>query len=79
MGGLVVDVLAQLAHAELDGAGDAALGEWTEFTGRAFHLRRRLSTTEAAKVGPVIDIRGPSEAAARLAKVAHRLPEGWAE
>lgn len=55
------------ARQQLAGVGDAALGEWTEWTGRAFHLRRRLSDREAQRVGPVVDIRGTPEALRRAA------------
>lgn len=47
---------------QLRGVGDPRLGEWREWTGRAFHLRRRLSVREQADVGPVVDIRCSVEA-----------------
>jgi hypothetical protein len=65
---LEVEALRQLA-----GVGDAAFGEWREFTGFAFHLRRRLSGREQRFVGPVVDIRCTVEARARAA----RVPEAW--
>lgn len=49
--------------------GDARLGEWREPARAAFHLRRRLSETEQAVVGPVADIRGTEEARQRAARV----------
>ena len=50
------------AREVLDGLGDPAAGEWPEWSGLAYHLRRRLSVPEAARVGPVVDIRGTPEA-----------------
>src|SRR5260221_8139800 len=40
-------------------------GEWTEWTGVAFHLRRRLTASEGKRTGPVADIRGTAEARRR--------------
>lgn len=71
--------LQEGAYKALEGVGDAALGEWTEWTGYAFHVRRRLTAHEAAYVDPVADIRGTPEARARLAAVAAYLPTGWSE
>lgn len=49
----------------------------------AFHVRRRLAAGEAKVTGPVADIRGTSEAAARAAMLGDRLrlapPEVLAE
>ena len=58
----------------LQGVGSAALGEWDEWTGRAYHIRRRLSEREAKATGPVVDIRGTPEAKARIDRVARYLP-----
>jgi hypothetical protein len=71
--------LAAQARKVLYGVGDASLGEWEQWTGRAFHLRRRLSAEEADRVGEVIDVRGTEEAQRRLRPVAHLLPPGWSE
>jgi len=54
--------------------GDASLGEWHESTGRAYHVRRRLSPSEEPTVGPVVDVRGTPEARRRLARVARYVP-----
>ncbi len=62
----------QRARAELAGRGDAAAGEWVEWTG-VLHLRRRLSDLEALAVGPVLDIRRTDEARARLRALPPRL------
>lgn len=53
------------AERQLSGLGDAALGEWREWSGKAFHLRRRLTPAEAHWTGPVLDIRGTPEARQR--------------
>jgi len=60
------------ARAELEGYGDAALGEWVEWTG-VLHLRRRLTPAEAAPIGPVLDVRGTPEALTRFQALPARL------
>jgi hypothetical protein len=51
---------------QLGGVGDASLGEWREWTGKAFHIRRRLSAAEERRSGlTVVDVRGTPEAARR--------------
>jgi hypothetical protein len=67
------------ARAALEGVGDAALGEWEEWSGRAYHVRRRLSAREQRHVGQVRDIRGSWEAEQRLRRVQQWLPVGYAE
>lgn len=62
----------RLARKALDGVGDPFM-EWTEWTGRAFHLRRRLTVREEEKVGPVVDVRGTPEVAIRLANLPKML------
>ena len=63
----------------LSGVGDASRGEWEEWTGYAYHVRRRLSLREERAVGPAIDIRGTTEADARLRRVRQWLPDGYEE
>jgi hypothetical protein len=63
----------QVARSALDGLGDAGLGEWLEWSGVAFHLRRRLSPAEQARVGPVADIRGTDEARRRIGALPARV------
>jgi hypothetical protein len=61
------------AERELADVGDASLGEWREWSGLAFHLRRRLSAAEQRKVGPVADIRQTPEALRRAQSLDARL------
>jgi len=63
-----------LARAALAGVGEASLGEWDEYGGFAFHVRRRLSVTEAASVGPVVDVRGTPDGRRRCAAMARYVP-----
>jgi hypothetical protein len=58
-------VLEREAEHQLSGVGDPSLGEWREWTGRAFHIRRRLTQAEQRRTGPVLDIRGTPEARER--------------
>lgn len=76
---LSMGVLRRQALMALDGFGDESLGQWEEEGGIAYHIRRRLSTAEAATVGPLRDIRGTPEVARRLAPVRHLLPQGYSE
>jgi len=71
--------LRETAFKALDGVGSALHGQWEEWTGRAFHLRRRLRPEEEEITGPVLDVRGTIEAHRRLVPVAHLLPRGWEE
>jgi hypothetical protein len=59
----------------LDGVGSAELGEWSEWTSRAFHLRRRLTPAEQLVVGPALDIRGTEEQVRRWIAVRDAAPE----
>ncbi len=65
--------LEREAERQLAGVGDASLGEWREWTGRAFHIRRRLSDREQQRTGPVADIRQTEEARTRALSVASLL------
>lgn len=58
---------------QLSGVGNPALGEWREWTGRAFHLRRRLTDREAVRVGPVVDVRRTPEAVRRAQRLGDLL------
>ncbi len=66
--------MRRLAIKALDGVGDATAGEWHEFTGYAYHLRRRLTAEEAAISGDVCDLRGTPEATQRLEAIRAALP-----
>jgi len=66
-------MLKHLALKALHGVGDPSLGEWHEWTGVAYHVRRRLSEVEMPMVGPVLDIRGTPEAMERLKAIADEL------
>lgn len=54
--------------------GDSALGQWEEWTGRAYHVRRRLTAEEQALVGEALDIRGTPEQEKRYQAVRKYLP-----
>jgi len=69
-----------IAYRELSGVGDAQLGEWTNASPRAFHLRRRLSLQEESIIGPAVDIRGDTaEVERRLKPVRHIVGWNWKE
>lgn len=66
-----------LAERALEGAGDAALGEWRERgRGGTMHLRRRLTDEERALAGGlgVRDIRGQDEERQRLGALLRAAP-----
>lgn len=73
--GLGTEFLERKAREALEGVGDASLGEWTEWTGVAFHVRRRLTEEEQSLVGPVVDVRGTEEAQRRMKAAWLDLPE----
>lgn len=50
----------------LAGHGDRTLGQWTEWTGKAAHVRRRLTPVEQDLVGAAVDLRGQGEARRRF-------------
>lgn len=66
--------LEREAERALAGVGDPALGEWREWTGKAFHIRRRLSQREQQRTGLVVaDIRRTPEAIQRAMRVRDKL------
>jgi len=69
----IVADLKREAYRQLNGVGDPDLGQWEEWTGRAYHLRRRLSAKEQGRVGPVVDIRRTPEAWTRAERLGDRL------
>jgi hypothetical protein len=70
---LTRDQAAAVAVRALSGAGDK-LQEWHEWTGYAFHLRRRLTKTEQESIGDAIDCRGTKEGILRLNAIIDVIP-----
>ena len=68
-----MSTLEREAERHLAGVGDPSLGEWREWTGKAFHIRRRLSAREERQTGPAIDIRRTPEAIERAMRLGDRL------
>jgi len=71
-----------IARAQLEGVGNARLGEWIETGLAVLHLRRRLSAKEQLLVGPALDIRMDRvEVRRRLAEVKRLgiLPPSYTE
>lgn len=67
-------ILRALALAELAGVGDPATDRH-EWTGRAYHVRRRLTAEEQAGIGPALDCRGTAEWSKRYYGAVRELPE----
>lgn len=65
---LGADDLREKAFAALEGVGDDKLGQWQEWTGRAYHVRRRLTPEEITlgNIGEVVDVRGTWEGTKRI-------------
>jgi len=72
-GSILKAVLEREAERQLFGVGDASRGEWREWSGKAFHIRRRLTEREQRRTGPAEDIRRSDEARMRAGRVADRL------
>ena len=62
-----------MAMAALAGVGDMD-HEWHEWTGYAYHVRRRLTIKEQEVVGAVVDCRGTEEFAKRFEAAKSVLP-----
>jgi hypothetical protein len=75
----IKSVLEAEAERQLANVGDASLGEWREWTGRAFHIRRRLAAAEEALTGPMADIRKTPEARERAVPLGAMLSYAPAE
>lgn len=71
--------LMRLAMRSLHGVGSRERGEWHDWTGKAYHVRRRLSAKEQLQVGEVLDVRGTAEAMERFAAIKSVLPQRAAE
>jgi hypothetical protein len=72
---MTIYLLRKAARQALHGVGDKRFGEWDEWTGRSFHLRRRLATLEQLPQHTPRDIRGTPEESLRLAAWQARLKE----
>jgi len=66
--------LQRAALDALQGVGNVALGQWEEWTGKAYHVRRRLTHDEQKSVGDVKDIRGTAEVEKRHGAIQCFLP-----
>jgi hypothetical protein len=66
-------LLRQVALRHLVGVGDRT-HEWDEWSGYAYHIRRRLTDDEQNVIGPAIDLRGTSEARERFESIKDALP-----
>lgn len=53
----------------LVGVGDAARGQWEEWTSKAYHVRRRLTADEECVTGPAVDVRRTPESLRRIRRV----------
>lgn len=67
-------ILRQYALDALRDVGDETSGQWEEYTGKAFHIRRRLTLEEQSSIGEAIDIRGTREAMNRINAVRIVVP-----
>jgi hypothetical protein len=59
-------ILKRKALEALQGVGNSSLGEWHEWAGRAYHIRRRLNASEELIIGQPIDLRQTDEAMRRF-------------
>jgi hypothetical protein len=66
--------LKKRAFSALHDVGDKSLGQWEEWTGKAYHVRRRLSAKEESITGPMLDIRGTKEALERVEQLLRKSP-----
>lgn len=74
----IISEQTERAFRALRGVGDGHLGQWVEKPRDVIHLRRRLSTVEAA--GFILrDVRGTPEAEQLLAPLRRYLPPGYTE
>jgi hypothetical protein len=51
------------------------LGQWEDWGGYAYHVRRRLSVAEQQRVGDLVDVRGTHEQEKRLKALRKRIPK----
>lgn len=71
------NLLRRAALNAVKGVGDTTLGQWEEWSGTAYHVRRRLSPDEQSLVGDMVDVRGTEEAIRRHAAVKMYLPPSY--
>lgn len=74
--------LRKYALEALEGVGDASKGQWEEWSGSAYHIKRRLSLVEQQQVGEAKDIRGTQDAEDRRKAILRFLPphmRNWKE
>lgn len=65
--------MRRLCLLALGAVGDARQ-QWEEWTGYAYHIRRRLSEAEQSLVGPAVDCRGTDEGMRRYESLRDTLP-----
>lgn len=70
---LASSVRRRFALQALRGVGLEAI-QWEEDRPTAYHVRRRLTDAEAARVGGVCDLRGTAESWQRFERIARLLP-----
>jgi hypothetical protein len=66
--------LRAIALKALEGVGDEITGQWEEYTGKAFHVRRRLTNEEQKPIGVAVDVRGTPEAIHRINAIRIVMP-----
>jgi hypothetical protein len=74
--------LRRCALDALKGVGDRECAQWEDWSGYAYHVKRRLTPEEQEYVGEALDIRGTEEAIKRHAAVMRFLPpelRNWRE
>ena len=64
--------LRKIAARKLDGVGNRKQ-QWEQWTGTAFHIRRRLNGGEQKRTGEAIDMRGTPEASVRALRMGVHL------
>jgi hypothetical protein len=70
--GLTTRRLRKVAMRVLDGVGDRK-HEWEEWTGKAYHIRRRMAVHEAQHIGCATDMRRTAEARKRAMEMGPHL------
>jgi hypothetical protein len=68
--------LRRCALDALKGVGNSDLGQWEEWSGFAYHVRRRLTGDEQALTGDAVDVRGTPEQERIYQEMKPYLPVG---